>query len=306
MEKITILILIIYILPLSAKKLDVSTFDKLLKTSFSNYGYTEYYLTTEIDLNNDTLCLPKNAKILIRGGLFKNGTLEGDNTDLIVKTLPAFDNIRVEGTWIISNISTDMFEKVDQWTLANISNLSSDKYLNTIEINEDCISSIKPKGSFFLIKSNTKVILNADLYTLPTDASVGYCIGVSGENISIEGNNHTIYGTIASRNQEICREWLHGLNIDRKSRNIEIKNLNSQFFCGDGFYNAGSNVKLKNIHAKFNGRQGLSITNGVDILIENSSFSYTGFFRMFERGPGAGIDIEPNKGDSVDNILSSN
>ena len=63
-------------------------------------------------------------------------------------------------------------------------------------------------------------------------------------------------------------------------------------------------LTFNGINAKFNGRQGLSITKGENIKVENSTFSFTSFYKIASGGgPGAGIDIEPNKGDTINNII---
>jgi len=276
-------------------------------SSLSQYkvsnNVNEYIIDGTVDLQGKRLSLPQNTTLRFTGGTIINGTLKGDSTVLIANTFPIFDKIAIEGSWKIDSISTDLFKTTDELTAINITNLSSDKQLNHIDINSDIVVPIRPWSSNLIIKSHTHLTLNADIYTLPTEHQGGYCIHVDGCDITVDGNNHYLFGTLADPRQKECYEWLYGLNITEKSSNVLIENLSSWYFCGDGFYNAGSNITFNNVNAKFNGRQGLSITNGSNIRVLNSSFTYTGFYRICKsKGPGAGIDIEPNKDESVKNI----
>jgi len=266
-----------------------------------------YIINKEIDLETKNLELSPKVILIFEKGLIRNGSITGDSTQILAGKDPIFDNIKLEGSWKLSEISTDMFLTIDDEIAANISTLSSDKQYNKIIINQDLKIPIKPWDSYFVIKSNTDLILNADLFTLPTRLKGGYCINVKGTNVTIEGNNHFLFGTLPSPYQQECFEWLHGLNIDSGTLNVKVENLNSWLFCGDGFYNSGSNVTFNNVNAKFNGRQGMSITNGRNIIVKNSSFTHTGYYRICtSNGPGAGIDIEPNEGDTVNNIKIDN
>ncbi len=68
---------------------------------------------------------------------------------------------------------------------------------------------------------------------------------------------------------------------------------------GDGFYvSSSSSVTLCNVTADHNRRQGLTITSVDGMVVRNSTFKNT---------PGTlpedGIDIEPNAGETVNNVL---
>lgn len=266
-------------------------------------GFVEYLFTESVDLQGKSVKFPSNAILIFKGGNIYNGEIIGDSTQINGDLNNIFNRLKISGSWKIQDISTNMFCEIDTNILANISHLSSDKRFNRITINTDCATPIKPWDSFFKIKSYTDLILNADIYSLPTSHKGGYCMDVDGEHIKINGNNHTLYGTLAHVAQKECSEWLHGLNIRINSENIFVQNINAQLFCGDGFYNAGSNVTFKSVKAKFNGRQGLSITNGKNITVDSSEFTYTGFYKICTgKGPGAGIDIEPNKDSKVSSV----
>lgn len=288
---------------LSSSQTTSSSFD-LSPYIISNLdGQYNYLFEDTIDLKGATISFPSKSVITFNRGVLRNGIIVGDSTIINCNKETIFDNIEILGSWKISELSTRLFAETDSCILKYLSTLSSDKQYNVIYIDDECRTPIKPWSSYFIIKSNTDLILNADIYTLPADCDGGYCINIVGENVNIQGNNHFLFGTIPDPRQVKCSEWLHGLNIDARSKNVVVKNLNSWLFCGDGFYNAGSNITLDSIHAKFNGRQGLSITNGENIIVKNSSFTNTAYYRLCSgNGPGAGIDIEPNDKDKVNNI----
>lgn len=258
----------------------------------------------EVDLGNERILIPPKAILVFKNGTLKNGTIVGDSTSIIANKFPIFDNVVIEGSWKIEDVKTDFFQTKDDHLAANLTSLISDKQLNKLYINHDLSIPIKEWGSFLTIKSNTDIILNADIYTLPTDHKGGYCINIDGNNIKVYGNGHFLFGCLASPNQKECSQWLHGLNITKNSNKIEVNDLNAWYFCGDGFYTSGSDISFNHVNAKFNGRQGLSITNGSNIKVINSTFTYTGLYKINSSGgPGAGIDIEPNKNDMVNNVI---
>jgi parallel beta-helix repeat protein len=68
---------------------------------------------------------------------------------------------------------------------------------------------------------------------------------------------------------------------------------------GDGFYisDSSANVTVCNAVADNNRRQGLTVTSANGVVIENSTFQNTnGTY------PSSGIDIEPNNGETINNI----
>jgi len=93
-------------------------------------------------------------------------------------------------------------------------------------------------------------------------------------------------------------EWRMGLRI-QGSRNVTVSGLRIESSGGDGFYIGSSgknrwaeNITLRDCIAYDNHRQGLSITSGQNILVENCIFSNTS-----GTAPEAGIDLEPDSPD---------
>lgn len=86
-------------------------------------------------------------------------------------------------------------------------------------------------------------------------------------------------------------EVQHGIEI-RKSRNVKIMATNISHIFGDGIYVAAnsSNLEITNVKITHNGRQGIAIVSGHDILIEKCHIA------QIRR---ASIDLEPNSDKEV-------
>lgn len=272
-----------------------------------DYVNGELFVNKKINLQGKKIFIPEGGVLKFsRKGQFLNGTLVGNKSQIKGNINSIFGNIRIEGTWNVHNLSTKMFEKTDVYTLENLSNLSSNEIFNNIYVEDDCIVPIPHFTSVFKIKSNTNVFLLADIRSLATKFKGGYALEIIGDNVLIDGNNHSIVGTIKiDKNNN--QEWQHGIYIGRNSKNVQIRNVKLREFWGDGIYVMGENIVISNLESSFNGRQGLSLTHGKNIKILNSEFHHTGYIEICScKGPGAGIDIEPNKGDTVYNIYIEN
>lgn len=91
-------------------------------------------------------------------------------------------------------------------------------------------------------------------------------------------------------------EWGMGLDIEH-SQGVVVANVTALECWGDGFYlQKASRVELSGVAAGSNRRDGISVVNGSDIVIKDSTFT---------NSRSAGLDIEPNPGDTVDTVLVS-
>jgi len=94
-------------------------------------------------------------------------------------------------------------------------------------------------------------------------------------------------------------EWGMGLSIFR-ARHIMVQDVTARDCWGDGFYIAAGSrdVTLCRVISDHNRRQGLSITGADGVVVKDSIFENT------TGTPGeSGLDIEPNRGDTVSNVL---
>lgn len=266
-------------------------------------------ISTDINLNGNTLVLPSGVTLnFTNDGMLIGGSIDGRGTKIRQTGSPIFDDIVISGSWNVPVLSTTFFAKTDNNTLSNLSNMLSDSIHNTLRIDNPCNVPVDIAwGSRFVIKSNTNVVFNSDIRTLDTDVPGGYAMMVKGSNVNVTGNGHTMSGTIkVARKRNAIKQFLHGLFIDPTAENVTVNYLKAFYFCGDGFYTQGDNINFNGVTGRYNGRQGLSICGGNQIIVSNSTFTDTGKYGINEsKGPGAGLDIEPSD-KKVDNVLIEN
>lgn len=104
----------------------------------------------------------------------------------------------------------------------------------------------------------------------------------------------------------VTGQWGHGIYIN-KSNHVKIEGTKFSNFWGDGIYigsgdsDYSENISLFGIACNDNRRQGASIVRARNVTIVNSVFSNTS-----GQTPSAGIDIEPNNGDTIENVYIEN
>lgn len=74
---------------------------------------TIYKITSDIDLNGETLTLPANVTLDFQGGSFSNGTIIGSDTKIRSGLNVIFDNITIGGTWDNDNCYLEWFNPID-------------------------------------------------------------------------------------------------------------------------------------------------------------------------------------------------
>lgn len=136
----------------------------------------------------------------------------------------------------------------------------------------------------------------AVLKAFPNAAATYNIIAVSAvHDVAILG------GTIAgdrSSHQGTDGEWGMGVTISN-AKNVVVEGVTAKECWGDGFYvtNTSSNITFCNIVADHNRRQGLSVVSVDGMVVKNSTFTNT-----IGTAPEFGIDVEPNKGQTVTNL----
>jgi hypothetical protein len=92
----------------------------------------------------------------------------------------------------------------------------------------------------------------------------------------------------------VTEQWRHGIMITGSS-GIKILGLTVKETGGDGvdlIYGA-SNILIKDVICDNNYRQGMSVEDNANVIIENCVMINTGQSGKFPNGPWAGIDFEP-------------
>lgn len=164
-----------------------------------------------------------------------------------------------------------------------------------------------PKGEYLInidktlkLKDNTILLIDKEaiLRAIPSRSSTTAIISITAvKNTAIiggvlEGDRYNHLGNDG--------EWGMGIRIYGSS-NVLIKNTQANNCWGDGFYigtssfkNYSENIKLIDISADNNRRQGISLISGRNVEIIRPRLTNTN-----GTAPSAGIDIEPNNDNNI-------
>jgi len=164
-----------------------------------------------------------------------------------------------------------------------------------------------PKGVYLInvdktlkIRDSTVLLMDKEaiLRAIPSKSSKTAIISITAvENVAIIGGilEGERYGHLGEDG-----EWGMGIRIYGSS-NVLIKNTQANNCWGDGFYigtstlkNYSENVRLIDVSADNNRRQGISLISGKNIEIIRPRLTNT-----HGTDPSAGIDIEPNNSNNV-------
>lgn len=162
-----------------------------------------------------------------------------------------------------------------------------------------------PKG-VYLVNALVSVRLKSDmtlalapgavLKAIPNGSAHSSILRVAqAERVAITGG--TLQGERAGHTGR-GGEWGHGLTLSQ-ARSVVVAGVTARDCWGDGFYVSGSeDVTFCGVVADHNRRQGMSITSGKRVVVRDSVFRNTAGTL-----PEDGLDIEPNSGDLVEDVL---
>lgn len=166
-----------------------------------------------------------------------------------------------------------------------------------------------PEG-IYMVDSVVGINIGSDMNFVLSNSAVIRAIPNDKDSYSIlrlkKSSNVVIKGGVLigdrASHKATAGEWGMGMTI-LESRNIIVDSVVSRDNWGDGFYISGlsRNVRLCSVIADNNRRQGLSVISVDGLIVEGSTFINT-----VGTPPQAGIDIEPNVGDSVNNVMIIN
>ena len=165
----------------------------------------------------------------------------------------------------------------------------------------DAVTSLQLKNNITLQMSPTTI-----LGVIPNSAARYAVLNIGGVN-NVNVNSGVLWGDRLTHKGTTGE---HGFGVAiLGSSNVTITGTASNNMWGDGFYigngptfgslqKRSTNVKLIDVTADNNRRQGISITSGKDISIVRAKLTNTN-----GKAPSAGIDVEPNsKTDILQNI----
>ena len=166
----------------------------------------------------------------------------------------------------------------------------------------DAVTSLQLKNNITLQMSPTTI-----LGVIPNSAARYAVLNIGGVN-NVNVNSGVLWGDRLTHKGTTGE---HGFGVAiLGSSNVTVTGTASNNMWGDGFYigngptfgsslkTRSTNVKLIDVTADNNRRQGISITSGKDISIVRAKLTNTNGI-----APSAGIDVEPNsKNDILQNI----
>ena len=275
---------------------------------------TKYIVRGNCSLNGAKIRVGSNCKIVLDGGRLCDGEIVGDDTYIkVTQGSRLLSKLSFSGTFLMPVIKSDFFE-VDETTLCDIFDLTSDKIKNKVIINDSLSATIPDEWHGAVItKSYTDIIINATVSLSACSFKGGNVFYVRDcHDITINGTGHIVGDLMTHDGND--GESIYAIFI-RNAENITVKKVTCEFFWGDGIYiypgpvdkdknPVCRNILIDGVTCNSNRRQGISVVGGEKIVIKNSKLLNTGVIRG--TAPSSGIDIEPAKGWTVDNIVIDN
>ena len=252
-----------------------------------------------IDLQGKKCVVPSNITLFFKRGMIKNGVLEGNMTQL-KSSNACFNKVRIQGTWDVPYISTTLFSDLDyDNSLKDVVALTHPSVKNRIEIGEGTyrVSALMNNDICIPINSNTELIINGSIVLSPNAYGSYQIIQASGQNINISGKGVIVGDKHTHTGKE--GEWGMGIYL-KDAHHTTISGINIRDCWGDCIYVGynSTDILIKDCKLDHGRRQGISITSANGVNIKNCIISNVGGTE-----PEYGIDIEPNRGGCVENVI---
>ena len=256
----------------------------------------------DVDLKGNVCKIPAGKTLVFKDGIIKNGALHGNMTKIECKG-KVFNRVTIKGSWDVLEISTKLFADLNyENSLRDVAALAHPNVKNriVIEKGEYKVKAEQKAKVCVPLCSNTDFILKGTIRLAPNDLKSCDIIQAKGENINIKGNGTIIGDKHTHTGKE--GEWGMGINL-KGAINATISGLTIKDCWGDCIYVGGNsrNVLIERCKLDHGRRQGISVTKADGVTIRNCTIMNVG-----GTAPEYAIDIEPNKRDSVDNILIEN
>lgn len=274
----------------------------ILTQDVINDANTIYEIRYDFDLDGAEIQIKEGCVLKFVGGSLSNGTINCIKLEIASDAYKIFDeNIIIKGDLNVDFVFPEWFGAVrngiDDDSLSikkaiySVPNGGTIRFLNGVYF-IDTSNKITPLDNQVLIgsgntKFKSKFTINA--YQI---IDIFYKKNVSVENIQIEGDKeeHSGSGGVGI-----------GIAVS-SSENVHIKNCYISSCYGDGIVLGGKkqnfNINISNTICDGNCRNGISITHARNVIIENSKF-----INSSGTSPECGIDIEPNTGETVENVI---
>ena len=253
----------------------------------------------DIDLRGREWNLPEGATLVGDGGVIRNGRIIGNGNKIETRT-PIFGNVTIKGRWIVPLIKgSQLFEDLSSInSLKNLFALSNSQIHNRIIIEEGdyWVEVSKNKDVCLTVLSNTELIINGKIGICPNNYESYTILQIHGDNIEINGNGIIVGDKHCHRGS--TGEWGMGVKISN-CKNVQLKGITIKDCWGDCVYinKHSKNIVIDSCFLDHGRRQGISIIDVEGMSIKNCRIT-----NVSGTNPQFGIDIEPNRGDYVDNV----
>lgn len=272
-------------------------------------GDTIYEIRYAFNLGGASIEVPSNCILFFNGGQLYNGALVGDDTRIIrVNDFIFGSDISFSGSWLVDKISSRMIEgATNANVLKKLCSLLNDDYFNefyiTKESNSYVFTPVQNEDVFISLKSNTKLIVDGTLQITPNGYTHYRLVNsVAGKkNIEMCGSG-TISGDADDHDYvttQSSHEWGHCIHAG--GSNILIHGLTLQNATGDGIDTIADDIHIHDVVISHCGRQGISVSEGHNIVIENVDIS-----DIYRTSPRGAIDVEGERGVTIKNVKISN
>lgn len=158
----------------------------------------------------------------------------------------------------------------------------------------------KMSGTCLIIGDNMELVIDGTLQLAPNDFKSCDVIRVVGRNVKIHGKGSIIGDRYEHTGNE--GEWGMGIRL-KGSDNVTISGFTIADCWGDCIYIGGGskNTMISDCLLRGSRRQGISITRADSVTISHCRIA-----DISGTNPQYAIDIEPNEGCVVDNVLIQN
>ena len=158
----------------------------------------------------------------------------------------------------------------------------------------------KEKGTCLIVGDNTELVIDGTLRLSPNGFKSYDMIRVVGSNVKIRGKGKILGDRFKHLGNE--GEWGMGINFQNASH-ATLSGLTIKDCWGDCVYvgKKSTDILIKDCLLDNSRRQGVSVTFADSVTIRNCKIT-----NISGTYPQYGIDIEPNKKCSVDNVLIEN
>lgn len=274
-------------------------YSEISSSSFVEFPLIEgnqIVLKKDYDLKGKAYYFPPDVTIIGKGGCFRNGILYGDGTKIETEKA-VFDHVTIKGRWSVNKISTDLFCNLNYVnSLRDVVALTNSDIDNTVLVKEgNYIIDLMNSSQGIQLCDNTNLILNGDILLKPNARNHYEIVHLNGDNISISGKGSIVGDKFSHKGT--TGEHGHGIYVSGKKNSIS--GITIRECWGDCIYvrNREAEVIIRDCKLDNGRRQGISVTSARKVEIINCLIT-----NIYGTNPQAAIDIEPNRGDTIDYV----